>query len=245
MAQSVRWSLSALLCVVLFVPAAAQEKRLRTFVDALEQPVLSDPQLSPDGTQIAFVDRPRGLEGQPPHRPHLSHQRRRHQPGAADVRRARRVEPALVARRQVDRVHRAARPRHQQPDLPAERRRRRSPPHHHSCHGAGEPDLGAGRQVDLLHRHRRQVRRGARARSRAGRCVFVRGEQFQAASPVDDGSRRQDDAAHRRRLVGERLRAERRRQAHRDAAHAEPAARIHRSHRSVGDGCRPARTRSS
>ncbi len=55
MAQSVRWSLSALLCVVLFVPVAAQDKRLRTFVDALEQPVLSDPQLSPGGKQIAFV----------------------------------------------------------------------------------------------------------------------------------------------------------------------------------------------
>jgi dipeptidyl aminopeptidase/acylaminoacyl peptidase len=42
------------------VPAGAQEqasagKRLRTFVDALEQPVLIDPQLSPDGRQIAFV----------------------------------------------------------------------------------------------------------------------------------------------------------------------------------------------
>ncbi len=55
MAQSVRWSLLALLCVALFVPAAAQDKRLRTFVDALEQPVLSDPQLSPSGKQIAFV----------------------------------------------------------------------------------------------------------------------------------------------------------------------------------------------
>ena len=35
----------------------------------------------------------------------------------------------------------------------------------------------------------------------------------------------------------QRLRAECRRQAHRDAAHAEPAARVHRSQRSVGDGC--------
>jgi dipeptidyl aminopeptidase/acylaminoacyl peptidase len=33
----------------------AQEKRLRSFVDAIEQPVLQDPQLSPDGKQIAFV----------------------------------------------------------------------------------------------------------------------------------------------------------------------------------------------
>lgn len=55
MLQSVRCALSALLCVVLFVPAAAQDKRPRTFVDALEQPVLSDPQLAPGGRQIAFV----------------------------------------------------------------------------------------------------------------------------------------------------------------------------------------------
>ena len=51
----IRWSVSALLCLLVLAPATAQEKRLRTFVDALEQPVLSDPQLSPDGKQIAFV----------------------------------------------------------------------------------------------------------------------------------------------------------------------------------------------
>ena len=39
----------------MLAPATAQEKRLRTFVDSLEQPVLADPQLSPDGKQIAFV----------------------------------------------------------------------------------------------------------------------------------------------------------------------------------------------
>ncbi len=51
----IRWSVSALLCLLVLAPATAQEKRLRTFVDALEQPVLADPQLSPDGKQIAFV----------------------------------------------------------------------------------------------------------------------------------------------------------------------------------------------
>jgi dipeptidyl aminopeptidase/acylaminoacyl peptidase len=51
----IRLSGSALLCLLVIAPAVAQEKRLRTFVDALEQPVLSDPQLSPDGKQIAFV----------------------------------------------------------------------------------------------------------------------------------------------------------------------------------------------
>src|SRR5918995_6531335 len=51
----IRWSVSALLCLLVLASATAQEKRLRTFVDALEQPVLSDPQLSPSGKQIAFV----------------------------------------------------------------------------------------------------------------------------------------------------------------------------------------------
>ena len=34
---------------------APQEKRGRTFVDAIEQPVVGDPQLSPDGKQILFT----------------------------------------------------------------------------------------------------------------------------------------------------------------------------------------------
>src|SRR5688500_13879335 len=50
-----RVSSSAVVCLFLIAPAAAQQQRLRTFVDALEQPVLADPQLSPDGKQIAFV----------------------------------------------------------------------------------------------------------------------------------------------------------------------------------------------
>ena len=65
-----RLSTVVVLGLLVFAPAAApfdsqfggstaellaQEKRLRTFVDAIEQPVLSDPQLSPDGKQIAFV----------------------------------------------------------------------------------------------------------------------------------------------------------------------------------------------
>lgn len=55
MAHSVRCAFSALLCLLVFAPATAQDKRLRTFVDSLEQPVVADPQLSPDGKQIAFV----------------------------------------------------------------------------------------------------------------------------------------------------------------------------------------------
>ncbi len=55
MTQSVRWGLPALVCLFFLAPVTAQDQQLRTFVDALEQPVLSDPQLSPDGKQIAFV----------------------------------------------------------------------------------------------------------------------------------------------------------------------------------------------
>ncbi len=54
-------------------------------------------------------DRRAGLEGEPPRRTHLSHQRRRHGPGAAHLRRARRIEPALVAGRQAHRVSRTRR----------------------------------------------------------------------------------------------------------------------------------------
>jgi dipeptidyl aminopeptidase/acylaminoacyl peptidase len=45
-------------CVLLLSPVAAQDKKARTFVDAIEQPVVGDPQLSPDGRQILFtIDR--------------------------------------------------------------------------------------------------------------------------------------------------------------------------------------------
>ncbi len=55
MALRIRLAISAVVVVGLIAPAIAQEKRLRTFVDALEQPVLGDPQLSPDGKRIAFL----------------------------------------------------------------------------------------------------------------------------------------------------------------------------------------------
>lgn len=55
MAQRVRSVATVALCLFLLAPAAGQEKRLRSFVDSIEQPVLQDPQLSPDGKQVAFV----------------------------------------------------------------------------------------------------------------------------------------------------------------------------------------------
>ena len=53
--KSFRYSLTLVVTVLLIGPIGAQDKRARSFVDALEQAVLSDPQLSPDGKQILFV----------------------------------------------------------------------------------------------------------------------------------------------------------------------------------------------
>jgi dipeptidyl aminopeptidase/acylaminoacyl peptidase len=49
----------AALSAVPAVPAGAQDKRPMSFVDAIELPMIQDPQLSPDGKQILFVmDKP-------------------------------------------------------------------------------------------------------------------------------------------------------------------------------------------
>lgn len=63
--KRVRNSLAVVVCLLLLSPVGAQEKpssasasegkRGRTFVDALEQAVLGDPQLSPDGKQLLFT----------------------------------------------------------------------------------------------------------------------------------------------------------------------------------------------
>jgi dipeptidyl aminopeptidase/acylaminoacyl peptidase len=53
--KPVRTIFVSLVCVILAASATAQEKRGRTFVDAIEQAVIGDPQLSPDGKQILFT----------------------------------------------------------------------------------------------------------------------------------------------------------------------------------------------
>ena len=56
--KRVQKSVVLVLCVLALSSVTAQEKRGRTFVDALEQAVVGDPQLSPDGKQILFtIDR--------------------------------------------------------------------------------------------------------------------------------------------------------------------------------------------
>jgi dipeptidyl aminopeptidase/acylaminoacyl peptidase len=53
--KRVRHSFVFVVCVLMISSVGAQEKRGRTFVDALEQPVIGDPQMSPDGKQILFT----------------------------------------------------------------------------------------------------------------------------------------------------------------------------------------------
>ena len=63
--KRVRTSVAVVVCVLMAQAAGAQGKpasaeatagkRLRTFVDAIEQPVVGDPQLSPDGKRIVFT----------------------------------------------------------------------------------------------------------------------------------------------------------------------------------------------
>jgi len=50
-----RSTVLVVICVLLSSPLGAQEKVGRTFLDAIEQSVLGDPQLSPDGKQLLFT----------------------------------------------------------------------------------------------------------------------------------------------------------------------------------------------
>ena len=83
-------------------PAAA--KRPMTFVDIMELPQVQDPQLSPDGKAVLFVMSKPDWKGNR----RVGHiyriNSRRHESGPADLRRARRIEAALVAGRQNHRV---------------------------------------------------------------------------------------------------------------------------------------------
>ena len=67
--------------------------------------VLSDPQLSPAASRRVLIDR--GMEGEPPDRQSTA-QQRRHQPGAADIRRAGESARAVTPKAS-DRCHRAPR----------------------------------------------------------------------------------------------------------------------------------------
>jgi dipeptidyl aminopeptidase/acylaminoacyl peptidase len=53
--KPVRNALAVVVCVLSVLSVSAQEKRGRTFVDSLEQAVVGDPQLSPDGKTILFT----------------------------------------------------------------------------------------------------------------------------------------------------------------------------------------------
>ena len=102
-----RWPLSLGLALVALARAGEARPDVRR---RARTAVVGDPQLSPDGKQILFtID---SADWKPNRR--VGHiyqdQCRRHQPGAAHIRRSWRIEPALVARWQVDRVYHASRP---------------------------------------------------------------------------------------------------------------------------------------
>ena len=207
-------------CCCHFAASTAQEKRGRTFVDAIEQPVVGDPQLSPDGKQLLFtIDKADWKANR-----RVGHIYRINADGTGQVQltfgergeSSPRWSPdgksiAFTTRRDAD-------TNNQIYLLSVEGGEARRLTTHPTAPGSltWAPD---GKSIYFVAADAKSADE-KRTRSPARRCVFVRGEQFQAAPPLDDGSRGQDQAHHRRRLERQRLRAERRRQAHRDAAHA-------------------------
>ena len=128
----VRNSLALVVCVLMISSVTAQEKRGRTFVDALEQPIVGDPQLSPDGKQILFtIDKADWKANR-----RIGHIYRINADGTNQVQLTfgdrGENSPRWSPDGKLDRVHDAARSRCQQPDLSAQRRRRRSAPAHES-----------------------------------------------------------------------------------------------------------------
>ena len=116
----------------------AQAKRPLSFVDGVEMPTLSDPQISPDGSQIVFVMNKADWKSNRL----IGHIYRINADGsssdATHLRRARRIKSALVAGWEDDCLRRPSRCRREQSDLSARHQRRRSPPPHQSRRGAGD-----------------------------------------------------------------------------------------------------------
>ena len=166
--------------------SVTQSPRPMGIVDLLNVPRLGDPQLSPDGRDVALHAERRRLEERPPRLAHLAR---------AGGRRRSRVQltsgaegenaPALVARRQDDRVHREARRQRVRADLPAAGRRRRGAPADDARerglrHRRGRPT--APRCTSPRPSRRRPTRR--RASKAEGRRLRVRRE-LQADAPVE------------------------------------------------------------
>ena len=110
------------------IRAPAQEKRLITETDIMKFVWIADPQISPDGTQVAFTRVDDQRERKTTTRPACGSCRRSARGAArADLRHARH-QPALVARRQDDRLRALVGARRQAAagaDLRAAARRRR------------------------------------------------------------------------------------------------------------------------
>ena len=147
-------------------------------VDLLNLPRLADPQLSPDGREVALHARRSRLEERPPHLAHLARAGRRRPAGAADQRRRRRERTALVARRQDDRVHREARRQRVRADLSAAGRRRRSAPADDARERGVGPDVGARRHRRSTSRRPKPKTADEKAREKARDDVYAYDENY-------------------------------------------------------------------
>ena len=227
-----------ILWALVLVPAPALAQRPMSIVDLISVPVVSDPQLSPDGADRRLRAGRRGLGCEQAHQPPLeSPYRRKRRRGAAHLRQGGRVATALVARRRVaglrgeaDGAERAQ--IHLLPMAGGEARRLTN---HETA--ADNPAWSPDGRADLLPGARGQARRAGRRREGKRRCLCVR-RGLPAAAPVEDGrGDRRRDPGDLRRFLGARptsCRATAR--ASRTTARPSPNFRRRRARRSLGDG---------
>ncbi len=186
------------ICVLLSSPLDAQEKVGRTFVDAIEQPVLGDPQLSPDGKQLLFtIDKADWKANR-----RIGHIYRINADGTGQVQltfgergeSSPRWSPdgkwiAFTTRREAD-------ANNQIYLLSVEGGEARRLTSHPTAPGTltWAPD---SKSIYFVAADAKSAEERERDRL-FGRCVCVRGEQFQTAAHLDGGSRGQDHARDRR-----------------------------------------------
>ena len=122
----------------------------------------SDPQISPDGAQIAYVRQSFDVKTDSRRRRDLAHRQRRRQSPPALGRQREAVEPALVAGRQAARLRLGGRRRRADPHALVRAGRHR--PRHQPARRAGAPRVVAGRAPARL-RHARARQSASRSRS--------------------------------------------------------------------------------
>ena len=149
-----------------------------------------------------------GLEEERPHDAHPSDRRRRQRRGPAHERGGRGIQPPLVPRRHPRRLSREARRGRAHPDLRDAEPGRGSLPAHRARQLGGVVPVLARRQAHLLRGARSEERRGEEEGQAPGRRLRLR-RGLQAAPPLPGGRGRrraaEGGAAHRRRLLGDRV----------------------------------------